>query len=205
MGKLSAYNLARKESHFIRLPVDSNVQPVPIRGGGRREPGVHERPLLTRNSVPSDASRCVIRCWSTGTTCRRPKAARWYRAWPWIPWCAPWRSSRVTNFLDSDDGACKLTCAELYNTTETQAPRAHWKMVLPPTALLLCVLWRTICVSRPRCVSRVRLRLMWETRAGCECRPVRSLHRRRFVQFLHWHLSFEDIILVRSAIYEHSN
>lgn len=141
LGKLSAYNPGREQWHSIRLPVDSNNRfPFAVAADGNlvcmsdrcyRKFGTYGRvavcdPLLRQwQELPPLRSWGVIQGMAVDPTTRAVKIL-------------------ATNFLDSDDGAYKLTCAELYDTS---AP-ARWKVVLPPTSLLAADCCSVFCSAR---------------------------------------------------------
>ncbi|KAG0592203.1 hypothetical protein KC19_1G233800 [Ceratodon purpureus] len=148
LGKLSAYNPAREQWHSIRLPVDSNNRfPFAVAADGNlvcmsdrcyRKFGTYGRvavcdPLLKQwHELPPLRSWGVIQGMAVDPTTRAVKIL-------------------ATNFLDSDDGAYKLTCAELYDTSapmQALAPSARWKMVLPPTSLLAADCSSVFCSAR---------------------------------------------------------
>lgn len=150
LGKLSAYNPAREQWHSIRLPVDSNNRfPFAVAADG---------------NLVCMSDRCYRKFGTYGrvAVCD-PLLKQWHelpplRSWGVIQGMAVdpvTRAVRIlaTNFLDSDDGAYKLTCAELYDTsgdiTLTLAlTQARWKMVLPPTALLAADCCSVFCGAR---------------------------------------------------------
>lgn len=144
LGKLSAYNPEREQWHSIRLPVDSNNRfPFAVAADG---------------NLVCMSDRCFRKFGTYGrvAVCD-PLLKQWHelpplRSWGVIQGMAVDPGTRqvkilATNFLDSDDGANKLTCAELYDTASVDAP-ARWKMVLPPAALLAADCSSVFCGGR---------------------------------------------------------
>lgn len=147
LGKLSAYNPMREQWYSIRLPVDSNNRfPFAVAADG---------------NLVCMSDRCYRKFGTYGrvAVCD-PVLKQWHELPPLRSWGViqgmvvdpVTRAMKIlaTNFLDSDDGGFKLTCAELCDTSvplQTQAP-ARWKMVLPPTSFLAADRYSVFCGGR---------------------------------------------------------
>jgi hypothetical protein len=153
LGKLSAYNVGRERWYSVRLPVDSNNRfPFAVAADG---------------NLVCMSDRCYRKFGTYGrvAVCD-PVRKQWHelpplRSWGVIQGMAVDPATRAvkilaTNFLlDGDDGAYKLTCAELYDSSapmmqahHPSPPARSWKMVLPPTPLLAADCCSVFCGTR---------------------------------------------------------